>query len=143
MEDQNEERKKQYRVVRQYHDTERGLEYDLYMNLKPDLKKITTIETRTISEGASTSEFVVVIEDKSKGKCKLEMWKGEKDVVSGVVQSKRQFEKEVDYNIGHLFVSEITQNAFAIKNNSPAVAQVSDKILDFAKMEHRKVQKVL
>jgi hypothetical protein len=143
MEDQNEEKKKQYRVVRQYHDEEKGLDYDLYMNLKPDLKRITTIQTRTISEGVSASEFVVVIEDESKGKCKIEQWKGEKDTVSGLVQSKRQFEKEVNYDIGHLFVSEITQNCFAIKNNSPAVAQVSDKVLDFAKMEHRRVQKVL
>lgn len=135
--------KKKFRVIRQYRNVEKKLDFDLYMNLKPDFKRVTTIQTRTIVEGCTTSEFVVVVEDEIKNKVTCEYWKGQKDSVSGVMQSKRQFSRNVDYEIGHLFVSEIIQNATAIPNNAEMVAFISDKILEFAKMEYEKAQKNL
>lgn len=137
------ETKKQFRVIRQYHNKEKKIDYDLYMNLKPLFKRVTTIQTKTIAEGCNTSEFVVITEDEEESLVSLEYWKGSKDSVSGVMSSKRQFERNVDYEIGHLFISEITQNALAIGQNSEQVAFVSDKVLDFAKMEYRKPQKTL
>jgi hypothetical protein len=142
METQSEEKKK-YRVIRQYHNKDRKLDYDLYMNLKSDLKRITTIQTRTIAEGVNTSEFVVVIEDETRNKCTVEYWRGQKDVVTGFMHSKRQFQREINYDVGHLFVSEITQNCFSIPNNSEHVAEISDKVLEFAKTENGKTQKIL
>lgn len=135
--------KKKYRVIRQYHDNEKRLSFDLYMNMTEDIKRITAIRTRTIAEGVNTSEFVVFVENEKLSKCTIEYWKGQKDVVTGLMTSKRQFLRQVDYEVGHLFVSECTTNCFAIKNNSEAVAQVAERVLEFARMEYNKAQKPL
>lgn len=143
MEAQFEDKKKQYRVIRQYRNEKTKIDYDVYMSLKPTMKRVTTIQTRHIAEGVNTSKFCVVTEDEERNKGHLEYWEGQKDVVTGLMISKRLYEREVDGEIVHLFMSEIQQNAFAIKNNSEDVAIVSDKILDFARMEYNKTQKKL
>lgn len=141
MENQNEPRfekkDKQYRVIRQYHNKEAKVDYDLYMNLKSQYKSVTVTKTRTIVEGVNTSEFVIIVEDDLNKKYKVEYWKGQRDVVSGVSQSKRQFVKMIDDSVIHLFVSEITQNCFAIPNNSENVGIIADKVISFVQMQDK------
>jgi len=141
MQNQNIEKEKTYRVVRQYHDKENKIEYDLFMVLKPRYKRVTTVQTKTIAEGCNTSVFAFVVEDETMSKATLEIWNGQKDSVSGNMSSKRVFAKSVDMNIVHLLISELTSNAFAIPNNSELVVTISEKVMDFARMEQNKAQK--
>ncbi len=139
MENQFEEPKK-YRVIRKYENRDKGIEYFLYMNLSNKLKRITAVIRKNITEGVNNSEFVSVVENTTTGKCVVELWKGTKDDVVGHMHSKRVFEKSVNMDIAHLFVSETTTNCFAIKNNTEAVAQVAERVFEFANREYKKSQ---
>src|SRR5437899_2246226 len=108
------EEPKKYRVIRKYENRDKRLEYYLYMNLSEDLKRITSVIRKNIAEGVNTSEFVSVVENDKISKCVVELWEGQKDDVIGKMSSKRKFEKAVNLDIGHLFVSEVATNCFAI-----------------------------
>jgi len=141
MEEYEFERPKKYRVARFYRNGK--ISYDLFMNLSEKDKKITATKIREIVEGCNESEFVVLKEDETKGRVEVQLWKGQKDNVSGNMESKRVIDTNVNADIGHLFVSECTTNCFAIKNNTEVVQTLCEKILDFAKQQGNKSQKSL
>ncbi|MEO9307413.1 MAG: hypothetical protein ABI342_03760 [Nitrososphaera sp.] len=135
------EREKKYRVARFYRKD--NISYDLNMYLTEKLKRVSATKIRQIAEGVNVSEFVVIVEDETKSNCVVEFWAGQKDVVTGIMGSKRKFQRAVNFEIAHLFVSECIANCFAIKNNSEVVGTICERIFEFAKMEQNKAQKSL
>lgn len=143
MENENEfdEKPKKYKVARFYRNG--NVQYDLFMNLSDKFKRISATKIRTIGEGVNTSEFAVITEDVEAQRYEAELWQGQKDSVSGVMNSKRVVDANIMPDIAHLFVSECSVNAFAIKNNSESVAIVVDRVLEFTKQQGKKIQKTL
>ena len=133
------------RVFRSFRDETIKTDYDVIVNMKPNLRRATAIKSTQNNDGSESSDFAVVVEDESKHFVTCEFWHGSKTKQEGKVvsESNRVYVGQPDYEIGHLFISEIYDNALNCFNNTLAIAQINTKILDFVEMQQIKKQSKL
>jgi hypothetical protein len=120
------------RVIRQYTDEKAGVSYDLIINMKPELRRITAIRTKKLADGKEETDYVVLLEDNERAFVTCAYWKGKKDMEGGNMESHRIFITQPKYDIGALFVSETYVNALQVYTNTESVGVITERCLDFA-----------
>lgn len=130
------------RIFRSWTDEKSKASFDVIVNYKPELRRVTAIRTTQNVDGSETSEFAVVVEDDAKAFVTCEMWKGHRVKKEGKVESEsnRMYIGQPNYEVGHLFVSEIYDNALNCYNQTSSIGQICEKVLDYVKSEASKKQ---
>jgi hypothetical protein len=133
------------RIFRSWTDEQGKTSFDVIVNMRPELRRVTAIKTTKNADGSETSEFAVVREDDTRAFVTCEMWKGSKIKKEGKVESEsnRVYIGQPNYDVGHLFVSEIYDNALNCYNQTSSIGTICEKILDFVKIEASKKQSKL
>lgn len=131
------------RVIRQYADEKVGVTYDIIVNMRPELRRVTAIRNKKLEEGKEETDYVVILEDTDKVYVTCEYWKGKKDRVGGNMESHRVFITQPKYEIGALFLSECYVNALQIYSNTLAVGEIVERVLDFVVQVNKNKQKPL
>lgn len=130
------------RIFRSWTDEQSKANFDVIVNMRPELRRVTAIRTTQNKDGSETSEFAVVVEDDTRSSVTCEMWRGRRVKKEGKVESEsnRMFIGQPNYEVGHLFVSEIYDNALNCYNQTSSIGQICEKVLDFVKSEASKKQ---
>lgn len=133
------------RVFRSWTDEKSKASFDVIVNMRPELRRVTAIRTIKAEDGTATSEFAVVREDEQRAFVTCELWHGNKITKEGKVvsESNRLYVGQPNYEVGSLFVAEIYDNALNCYNQTSSIGQIAEKILDFVKMEASKKQSKL
>lgn len=127
------------RIYRTYTEEDGKKSWDLFVRQDGEKTTVSSIISEKIAEGEEKTISAFLRE--AKNNVTLEVWTG--FVGDALKKYERQFIANVDYDIGTLFMSEIYDNALHIYNHTTSVAKVSEKIVDFAKMQMKKKQKSL
>lgn len=133
------------RIFRSWTDEQGKVSFDVIVNMRPELRRVTAIRTTKNADGLETSEFAVVREDNARAFVTCEMWKGSRIKKEGKVESEsnRVYIGQPNYDVGSLFISEIYDNALNCYNQTSSIVTICEKILDFVKMEASKKQSKL
>lgn len=133
------------RVFRSWTDEKSKASFDVIVNMRPELRRVTGIITTKSENGTSMSEFAVVREDEERAFVTCELWRGSKITKEGkiVSESNRVYVGQPNYEVGVLFVSECYINALNCYNQTSSIGEIATRIIDFVKMEASRKQSKL
>jgi hypothetical protein len=127
------------RLYRTFETTDGKKSYDLFIRQDKDKTTISTIQSEKTTEGEEHTLSVFLREEKKE--VNIEVWSG--SVGEGIKHYERKFTTKIEYDAGMLFMSEIYDNALRSYNRTDTIALISDKLVDFAKIQMKKKQKNL
>jgi len=133
------------RIFRSWTDEQSKASFDVIVNMRPELRRVTAIRSVENKDGVIISDFAVVREEADRQMITCEYWHGQKVKKEGEVQSdsKRVYIGQPNYEIGSLFVAEIYDNALNVYNQTSSIGTICEKILDYVKIEASKKQSKL
>jgi hypothetical protein len=112
--------------------------YDIFVR-QGSHTTVSTIQSEKIAEGEERTLSVFLREED--GKVTLEVWTG--FVGDALKKYERQFMTEVDYDAGTLLMNESYEGCMNVYNHTPQIAEISERIVGFAKLQMKMKQKTL
>ncbi len=133
------------RIFRSWTDEQSKATFDVIVNMRPQLRRVTVIRTTQNEDGTESSLFAVVRDDEIGKHITCEMWNGRRVKKENKIESEsnRVYIGQPNYDVGTLLVSEIYDNALNCYNQTSSIGQICEKVLDFVRMEASKKQKPL